>query len=121
VERSERLAPGSLGFSPFDQRVVGLSEDADCNLTLELVCDQGQRTRVVFVDVWGYRWQRDIQDLAPGEEEGGVYEVRGSHWAARLDAITSGEVVGGGPLRRVRIQLNAAGMLDVVCADVNAA
>lgn len=108
-----------LGFSPFDQRVAGLTEDGDCNLTLLLVDDRGERVRVVFTDVCGYRWQRDFQEFAPGEADGGTYEVEGSDWVTTLDLVSAGAVVGGYPLRHFRLQLNAAGMLDVVCAGVN--
>jgi hypothetical protein len=113
-----RSEPISLGFSPADQSFVGLTEDDDCNVTLNLSNDVGHKTSVVFIDAWGYRWQRELQVIAKGEDDSGTYEVHGSEWIATLDAVADGAVVGGGPLRHFRIQLNAAGTLEVVCAGV---
>src|SRR5438876_949599 len=110
--------PIDLGFSPADQSLVGLTEDDDSNVTLNLSSDVGHETSVVFIDAWGYRWQRELQVIAPGEDDSGTYEVYGSEWVATLDAVADGAVVGGGLLRHFRIQLNAAGTLEVVCAGV---
>lgn len=111
----EAAVPIDVGFVVADAEAPRL-ELRDQSLTLSFVDWKDNDVRAKFSDVIGVRWQEADGHLLPGERDDSVYLIEDSTWLSEHDrqAVTwtdSGH-------RHLRLNFNAAGVLEVLCTTV---
>lgn len=106
------------GFSTADTEYPSF-EFRDGDLTLEFIDWQEQAIRVVFHDVAGMQWNDEAEFHGDDIRDDSSYEVCESEWLAKH--ISLGTFSESEGYRHFVLCFNAAGVLDVLCKQVQLA
>jgi hypothetical protein len=108
---AEYPEPLDLGVSIADAERIALDYDGN-DLSLSFIDWQEVPRRVRFSDAVAFKWQR-AEDVREGERFDGAHTVNGSNWLAQHRRQSEA----GDEHRHLKLNFNAAGVLEVICLD----
>lgn len=116
MAESESTEPVGLGFSPADAKAPVLHLDAQV-LTLRFEDWHGEHVTVTCHDTIAVRWQEADWYVDEGDRFDGTFAVRNSAWLA--EHTRQGVPFGDKPFRHLKMNFNAAGILEVLCTTTS--